>query len=52
MAYGDISDDPTVLHEPHAECAVECPHAMSVCGRFQKVGSGNQVTKAEARKRA
>ena len=39
VLYADVSDDPTVLHRSHTECDIECPHAMSVCGRFKAGGS-------------
>ena len=32
---GGGTEDPLVLHRAHAECALECPHLMSDCGRFK-----------------
>ncbi len=41
------SDDQTdlICHLPHAECAIQEPHRMSECGRFERAADASQEPK-------
>ena len=33
-----------VMHWPHPECRIECPHPISECGRFQPAAESGAAT--------